>query len=229
VGGGLVPLRRVAQTVPVNFIDPGGTNAFNPDSSSIFCTGVYVDGLYWGCVSGTGNGSGTYGGGGNPCIGGVGFLPSLDPVCYGPTPDPLDPGDGLKRRDPPERAIPIYCEPDVIHAMKTAWGQSQNGKSGVEAGFRVDGSPTTYTVVPTPFTNQQMAQKMTITDSTFAIFHVHPDKGDPRPSDNDKNIGNAHGIEMFTITSRGLFLYDPADNATMRLRDGLDWMKPCDQ
>jgi RHS repeat-associated protein len=79
----------------------------------------------------------------------------------------------------PIPAIPIYCEPDVIAALKVAWGQSSNGTNGTEAGFRVDGIPlpNLYTIVPTPFTNQQM-----VPGTTVNIFHVNPNKGDPKPS-----------------------------------------------
>jgi hypothetical protein len=74
-----------------------------------------------------------------------------------------------------------------------------------------------------------MAQTMQITSDTFAIFHVHPDIGDPKPSQNDINIANKYHLDIYTLTSQGLFMYDYADKAVMKLRSGLDWMKPCDQ
>ena len=48
-------------------------------------------------------------------------------------------------------SIPIYCEPDVIKAMITAWYQTANGTSGKEAGFAVSGVPTpgNYTITST--------------------------------------------------------------------------------
>ena len=79
---------------------------------------------------------------------------------------------------------PIYCEPNVIAAMKVAWGQSGNGTAGTEAGCRIDGPPVPglYTIVPSAYTNQRSTQTMTIAPGlTTSIFHVHPNGTNPNP------------------------------------------------
>ena len=131
--------------------------------------------------------------------------------------------------NPPPPTLTIYCVPDVIEPMIYAWGQSVNGTNGTEAGFRTDGKPEVggYTVVRNNFTNQQMAQLLEVTNTTFAIFHVHPKGGDPKPSKPDQNIGNKYGIEMYTMSRQGLYLYDPNVGSSVLLRSNLDWIKPC--
>ena len=220
---------------PVNFNDASGKNAFAVGSDIGGALSAYCRMLPWGYCMGQEDATNGGGGGGCGGISVMGFMPMPDPTCYA-DPGPL-PDEGLKRRDPPEKILPIYCEPDVIASMKMAWTQSQNGQSasGLEASFRVDGSPRpgNYEIVPTPFTNQPMKQTMEIIrGATFAIFHVHPNKGDPHPSNGkgeDIDIANTNHLDIYTITSRGWFMYDYADKAVMKLRDGLDWMKPCDQ
>ena len=130
--------------------------------------------------------------------------------------------------DKPARSPREICDPKVISAMKTAWAQSSNDSSGVEAGFRLDGKPANYNIVSTPFTNQQMAQTTSIIPGvTFDVFHVHPNKGDPKPSANDMSIADKYNCGIFTISSSGLYEYDPGSGRISKLRDGLDWSKPC--
>src|SRR2546430_7676647 len=66
---------------------------------------------------------------------------------------------------PTSQQTPIYCRPDVIKAMNTAWSQSGNagmghpGSQPVEAGFNLNGTPSNYQVSGS-FTNA--VGKMTI-------------------------------------------------------------------
>lgn len=154
--------------------------------------------------------------------------------------EPMQGGKGDAKKDPkkdeykPRQKMDVFCQPDVIEAMKKAWGQSSAGRSGVEAGFRLDGkSDTEFNVHPTPFTNQVMQQSMQITGLTFAIFHVHPNGSQPEPSPGDRSIGGSKnsesgGIMMYTMSQQGLYVYNPETKETSKVRDGLDWTKPCD-
>ena len=117
--------------------------------------------------------------------------------------------------------------------MEKAWGQSTAGTSGVEATFRLDGATTDYSIVHAPHTNQQMQQRVEITAETFALFHVHPNRGAPEPSAPDRAIADAlwqrgRDFIMFTFSRTGLYAYDPSNKSTTLLRSGLDWLNPCD-
>lgn len=83
----------------------------------------------------------------------------------------------------PQAQKPIYCQPDVIKAMERAWQRTSNGLKGNEAGFVTNGSLSNYSIVDTKSGNTQGYQKMSINlpgnpaGATFALFHVHPNKG----------------------------------------------------
>ncbi|MEK6278780.1 MAG: S8 family serine peptidase [Acidobacteriota bacterium] len=136
---------------------------------------------------------------------------------------------------------PIWCQPDVIKAMKTAWSRTGNGTLGTEAGFVLNGTPSNYQIVGTKSANTQGSQKITVTTTgpnrTFAIFHVHPLRGGRNPSTPDNNyLGNAEGdtgiadrlkIDFYVMHRNGLTMYDHKTKQTTPLRENLDWTKPC--
>jgi len=141
--------------------------------------------------------------------------------------------------DAKERALALSCNEDVRKAMAKAWGQSSNGSSGVEAGFRMDGSDSSYQIVENAYTNQQAQQSMTINargeNRTFAIFHVHPNNSGPQPSTpttssnrvGDTGVADRYGIDMFVMSSRGLWYYDHTLRKSFEIQEGLEWTKPC--
>jgi len=133
---------------------------------------------------------------------------------------------------------PVYCQPDVIQAMKKAWSQSANGTSGVEAGFRLDGTPRSYKIIPNAFTNQQKMQSLKIIPGlTFAIFHVHPNNSTRFPStpknnsqsnkDGDTGIADRFKMQIYVMHKDGMTMYDPITKEVTELRKNLDWLKPC--
>jgi hypothetical protein len=127
----------------------------------------------------------------------------------------------------------VECNDDVRHAMERAWGRSSNGTSGVEATFTLGGTPTQYKVADAPHTNEQMRQTVPLAADAFSLFHVHPNRGDPAPSAPDRKIADdlyAQGRDfvMFTFSKGGLYAYDPKDQSTTLLRNGLDWLSPCE-
>lgn len=135
--------------------------------------------------------------------------------------------------------VPVYCQPDVIGAMKKAWSQSGNGTSGVEAGFRLDGTPRKYKIVPNSITNQQNKQTLTIIQGlTFAIFHVHPNKSTRFPSTPDNNADNKKDggdtytadkvkLQVYVMHRDGMTMYDWQTKKVTELRKNLEWVKPC--
>jgi RHS repeat-associated protein len=136
---------------------------------------------------------------------------------------------------------PIYCQPDVIAAMKRIWGQSHNGMTGNEASFRLNGSAQNYTIIPSPYTNEVNKQSLTINPGkTFAVFHVHPNSSDWHPSTptnnaegnpfGDTGVADKYNLQMYVVSSKGLGFYDPATRKpAVQLRPGLDWARPCQQ
>ena len=195
---------------------------------------------------------------GNPvwfekCETSVIWLP--DPVVTNPI-GPInigDPGGPQNPTGPPSQKKPIWCQPDVIEAMKRAWARTGNGTSRNEAGFVLNGTPSNYSIVDTKSGNTPNEQKMTITPtvtggspSTFLLFHVHPNsdtrnpstpknnsRGDPNFGDtliSDKYYQRGQTISFLVGHRSGLTLYDPSKPPNQRLtnlRENLDWTKAC--
>jgi hypothetical protein len=150
---------------------------------------------------------------------------------------------------PPTLPKPIYCQPDIIEAMKRAWARTGNGTLGNEAGFVVNGTPSNYTIVDTKSGNTQGYEKTTISlpsnpsGATLALFHVHPNNSGPYPSTPNNNrlnngkgdtgVADQYGIPFYIISNRGLALYDPTmkndpkTKGVTMLRQNLDWTKAC--
>jgi hypothetical protein len=143
----------------------------------------------------------------------------------------------------PEGETPIWCQPDVIEAMERAWSRTQNGASGNEAGFVLNGTPSSYSIVETKSANTKGYQKFTITtggsNPTFLLFHVHPNSSSRNPStpdDNslDNNAGDT-GIAdkykvLFLVGHRtGMTMCDPSTKKVTLICENLNWLKPCEK
>ncbi len=140
-----------------------------------------------------------------------------------------DGGPGVPDPEPLDNRSPtgVECQSDVIAAMSKAWMQSQNGTTKVEAGFTMQGTPGSYTITPNAFTNEYEAQTIVLPDNTFALFHTHPNGTDAHPSGQDITVANQLNLQMYTLTSQGLFLYDPTKKSTIQVTDALHFLEPC--
>jgi hypothetical protein len=61
-------------------------------------------------------------------------------------------------------------------------------------------------------------------DQIVAIFHTHPQDVDPRPALEDTRIADKYQVLMFTLTLRGMYVYDPVTRKTSTVMVGLDWL-----
>lgn len=123
--------------------------------------------------------------------------------------------------------------------MERAWARTQNGTSGNEAGFVLNGTPSNYSIVDTKSGNTKDYQSFNINtggpNPTFLLFHVHPNRSTRNPSTPDNNaLGNNTGDTgianrynlLFLVGHRtGLTLYDPKVGKPVDLRNNLDWLK----
>ena len=137
-------------------------------------------------------------------------------------------------------AFRLYCQPDIIEAMKLIWIRTGNGSSQAEAAFNVTGvaAPGKYRIWPVPFTNQSGYMDLVLPAGTFANFHVHPNNSGGMPSTKDNNrrgngvgdtgTANRAGIRIYIVSREGLAFYDGITRQpAVKLRNGLDWTHPC--
>ena len=107
---------------------------------------------------------------------------------------------------------PLYCNDDVIRAMKAAWSLSGNGMR-TEAGFAVSRT-TAASIVVGPVVNPNQAgaggyagqMTMNLPSGTYAQFHVHPKAAkDPWPDGIDPALA-ARGVDVYTMSLQGLYV-----------------------
>lgn len=75
-------------------------------------------------------------------------------------------------------------------------------------------------------TNQNRAFTFGWHPGTVAVVHTHPNGSDPRPQGEDIKVADKYGVPVFTITSRGMFVYDPRTRTTSMVKRNLDWLDP---
>ena len=61
--------------------------------------------------------------------------------------------------------------------------------------------------------------------ATIAVLHTHPNGDEPKPLGQDLLSADRLGIPVFTITRRGMYVYDPATKKMSLVQGGLDWLK----
>jgi len=113
----------------------------------------------------------------------------------------------------------------VIKEFEKAWAVSSAGASNLEGVvliFRMfDGS---YRAQSQGLTNQYKSFTFKFTPNAVAIVHTHPTKIDPRPSPEDQELSDKLGVPVYTITTRGMYMYNPKTRKTTKIMDGMDWL-----
>jgi hypothetical protein len=117
--------------------------------------------------------------------------------------------------------------PSVIREFETAWKYAKSGTSRVEGLVlifrKLDGS---YIASQGAFTNEYKQVSFKWTPNAIAIVHTHPNDVNPEPNGNDCQVADRLGVPVFTLTSRGMFMYDPRSKKTTRVKESLDWLDP---
>ena len=113
----------------------------------------------------------------------------------------------------------------VITEFGHAWQSSGGGNSDRESVvliFRTeDGS---YTGLSLRATHEYHRFTFCWRPNALAIVHTHPNSCDPKPSPHDKRVAEQYHVPIFTITLRGMYVYNPATRMTSKVMNDLDWL-----
>ena len=113
----------------------------------------------------------------------------------------------------------------VINEFQKAWSVASAGttsQEGVVLIFRLlDGS---YRAQSQGNTNQHKKFTFKFVPNAIAIVHTHPNSIDPRPSPEDAEVSDKLGVPVYTITTRGMFMYNPRTKKITKIMDGMDWL-----
>jgi hypothetical protein len=113
----------------------------------------------------------------------------------------------------------------VVKAFGKAWERSGDGASSLEGVVLIlrmaDGS---FSGRDMGATNEYRRFTFAWHPAAIAIVHTHPNSADPKPCDEDLAVADKHGVPIFTITSRGMYVYDPGTRKISKVMNGLDWL-----
>ena len=113
----------------------------------------------------------------------------------------------------------------MIDAFGLAWrraGAGTDSTEGVVLILRMRNGG--YSARSMGFSNEYKQFTFPWHPATIAIIHTHPNESGARPAGEDLNVADRYGVPIFTITNRGMYVYDPATRRTSKVKDGLDWL-----
>ena len=145
----------------------------------------------------------------------VAAFAEIDPVSE-PGSDPAD----------TESAVKVgRIDRAIIKEFEKAWAVSSAGVSnqeGLVLIFRMlDGS---YKAQSQGNTNQFKKFTFKWASNAIAIVHTHPSSINPRPSPEDEQVSLKLGVPIYTITTRGMFVFNPKSGKTTKIMEGMDWL-----
>lgn len=115
----------------------------------------------------------------------------------------------------------------VVEEFRKAWRVSGCGIGEIEGAvllcLMADGSISAKSQGQT---NQRRRFTMVCGPDVIAIVHTHPNKSSAQPEGGDLEIADRLRIPVFTITNRGMYLYDPSSGKISRIQSGLNWLDP---
>ena len=113
----------------------------------------------------------------------------------------------------------------MVEAFRQAWRRSGDGflpLEGVVLILRMaDGG---YSGREMGSTNEHRQFTFPWHPATIAIVHTHPNASDPKPQDEDIAVADKHQVPIFTITRRGMYVYDPGTRKLSKVMSNLDWL-----
>jgi hypothetical protein len=112
----------------------------------------------------------------------------------------------------------------IISQFRFAWKRAGGGGLPYESVVLIlkmsDGSYSAY--LPRP-TNEYKSFTFDWRPETIAIVHTHPNACPPRPEGDDMAVADKYRVPIFTLTSQGMFVYDPATQKVTKVLDGMFW------
>jgi len=128
------------------------------------------------------------------------------------------------RLSPAEFAISTF-DKQTIEAFGIAWRRSGNGSLPLEGVVLIlQMANGGYSGREMGSTNEHKKFTFRWHPATIAIVHTHPNLSDPRPQREDIMIADQRQVPIFTITSRGMHVYDPLTKKISAVMRNLDWL-----
>ena len=115
----------------------------------------------------------------------------------------------------------------ATHEFKKAWAAVGAGADSIEAVVllykHIDGFLMARSL---PLTYEFKKFGFGWNPAIIGVVHTHPNSSGSRPQPEDIRLADKFGVPVFTLTYRGMFIYDPDTRKVSLVQDGLDWLQP---
>jgi len=113
----------------------------------------------------------------------------------------------------------------AVKQFDLAWRQCARGTKPFEAVVLIlresDGSTKALLAGSS---NQSYEFSFRWDPAIIAIAHTHPNNRNPRPQEQDILVANKFAVPVLTITSFGMFMFDPATHQISKIYDDTEWL-----
>lgn len=124
-------------------------------------------------------------------------------------------------------ALVAEIDAAVVEEFRKAWRVAGAGTHEIEGVVLLYRNPDgTITARSQGQTNQRRRFTFALSSDVIAIVHTHPNSCNAKPEGGDLQIADRLRIPVFTITNRGMYVYDPVIRKISKVRDGVDWLNP---
>jgi len=110
--------------------------------------------------------------------------------------------------------------------FQKAWRATRNGYDGFEGLVLVykeqDGSISARSRGKS---EEQHRFTFGWTADIIAVVHTHANADKPTPSELDLKVADRFRVPVFTLTRRGMYVYDPETRKISIVQNGLDWLR----
>lgn len=120
-----------------------------------------------------------------------------------------------------------HVDAEIVATLRQAWRLVEEGRSSREAGVMLlretDGRYTARLVFDPKAVHQV---RFTVPANVVAILHTHPNQVGREPSPNDRANSDLLQIPTFTMTNRGLWVYNPKTREIRQVMLMTSWLDP---
>jgi len=115
----------------------------------------------------------------------------------------------------------------IVSQFDRAWSLVKAGTIDTESLVLIFRKPDkSYVAAEARYTNEYRKLTFAWQPNAIAIVHTHPNAAPCKPTEEDKKIADKFGVPIFTLTNRGMYMYDPATKSVATVHKDMDWLNP---
>lgn len=112
----------------------------------------------------------------------------------------------------------------VAQVFARAWKMSHGGTCPHEVAVVLRMQNGRYVAELQQSNNKHYTTSVTVTPGVVALVHTHPNARPAEPSPTDRRIADRLGLPVVTLSSRGVYAYDPSTRKTTKVMAGVTWL-----